>query len=76
MNIKFLKQTSLIFCQNSYRRFRTRSVPLSEGNIVFFQVMFKSFAILTIVVMLMAKPILGTVNNGVIRELDEPFLAA
>jgi hypothetical protein len=36
--------------------------------------MFKSFAILTIVVMLMAKPILGTVNNGVLRELHHPNL--
>src|SRR4028119_1408174 len=37
MNIKSLKQTSLIFCQNSYRRFRTLSVPLSEGKRVFFK---------------------------------------
>ncbi len=36
MNIKSLKQTSPIFCPHSYRRFRTRSVPLSEGNIVCF----------------------------------------
>jgi hypothetical protein len=36
MNIKSLKQTSRIFFPNSYRRFRTRSVPLSEGNRVFF----------------------------------------
>ena len=36
MNIKSLKQTSRIFCQNSYRRFRTLSVPLSEGKRVFF----------------------------------------
>jgi hypothetical protein len=35
MNIKSLKQTSRIFCQNSYRRFRTLSVPLSEGKRVF-----------------------------------------
>ena len=36
MNIKSLKQTSRIFCQNSYRRFWTLSVPLSEGKRVFF----------------------------------------
>jgi hypothetical protein len=36
MNIKSLKQTYRIFCPHSYRRFRTGSVPLYEGNRVFF----------------------------------------
>ncbi len=36
ISIKSLKQISRIFCPHSYRRFRTLSVPLSEGNIVFF----------------------------------------
>jgi len=36
--------------------------------------MFKSFAILTIVAMVMVKPIFGTVNNGVVRELHHPKL--
>jgi hypothetical protein len=36
MNIKSLKQTSRISGQNSHRRFRTLSIPLSEGKIVVF----------------------------------------
>ena len=36
MNIKYLKQTYRIVFQNSYRRFRTLSVPLFEEKRVFF----------------------------------------
>jgi hypothetical protein len=57
INIKSFKQTSRIFCQNSYRRLRTLSVPFALGKSVFFYVMFKSFVILPIVALLMATPI-------------------
>ena len=57
INIKSFKQTSRIFCQNSYRRLRTLSVPFALGKRIFFYVMFKSFVILPIVALLMETPI-------------------